>query len=131
MKIAAHVAAALVCLGMLVASVPLLLGLVTPPPLPEGTPIHHFMQAFGPTGYMTFIKVMELIGAILVAIPLTRNLGLLVVGPILVNILVFKLTVGGGVAQLMDPIFLVIALGSLFILWCERHAWAALVQRPA
>ena len=33
------------------------------------------MAAFGPTGYMTFIKVLELLGGILVAIPRTRRLG--------------------------------------------------------
>ena len=48
-----------------------------------------FMGALGPTGYMKFIKVLELTGAILVAIPRTRNLGLLILGPIIVNILAF------------------------------------------
>lgn len=60
-----------------------------PPPPPEGTPPALFMGAFAPTGYLTFVKVIEVIGGVLVAIPFTRNLGLLVLGPIIVNILAF------------------------------------------
>ncbi len=47
------------------------------------------MAAFGPTGYMTFVKILELLGGLLVIVPKTRNFGLLILGPILVNILAF------------------------------------------
>ena len=40
--------------------------------------------AFGPTGYLNFVKVLEVVGGLLVAIPRTRRMGLLVLGPILV-----------------------------------------------
>ena len=69
-----------------------LLGLgPTPEPPPEGTPPAHFFAAFGPTGYLSFVKVCEVVGGLLVAIPRTRNLGLLVLGPVIVNILAFHL----------------------------------------
>ena len=84
-----------------------------------------FMAAFVPTGYMTFVKVIELLGGIFVAIPRTRNLGLLCLGPILVNIFVFhQLVAGDGVLQ---PMLLGIAALALFLLWVERKAWLSLV----
>jgi hypothetical protein len=110
------------------SAVVVLFGLVKMPPPPEGTPAGHFMAAFGPTGYMTFVKVLELVGGILVAIPKTRNLGLLILGPILVNILAFHIFVMKGTA-LLDPMLIAIVLLTLFLLWSERRAFAGLVSR--
>ena len=64
-----------IVLGLLfiMASVMFLFKLAPEPKLPEGTPIAMFKGAFGPTGYMKFVKVFELIGGILVAIP--RKIG--------------------------------------------------------
>ena len=50
-----------------------------------------FMKLFGSTGYMTTIKVCELLFGILVLIPKTRALGLLLLAPIVANILLFEL----------------------------------------
>jgi len=102
-----------------------LFGLAPTPEIPEDTPIAAFMAAFGPTGYMTFVKVLELTGGVLVAIPRTRNAGLLVLGPIIVNILAFHLLVAGdGILQLkLLPIILI----PLYLLWVERNKWINLV----
>ena len=128
MKIASHIAAGLLCLAFLMASLLYLMKLgPTPPPPPEGTPPAAFMAAFAPTGYLTFIKICELIGAILVAIPRTRNLGLLVLGPIIVNILAFHVFVTGG-QGVTDPMLLGICALALFLLWTERKAFAGLVK---
>jgi putative oxidoreductase len=88
-----------------------------------------FMAAFGPTGYMKFIKVMEILGGILVAIPRSRNLGLLVLGPILVNILAFHafITAGEG---LLSPMVIIVVLLAAFLLWTERRAFLHLITRP-
>ena len=102
-----------------------LFGLAPMPEIPVGTPAASFFAAFGPTGYMTFVKVIELLGGIFVGVPKTRNLGLLCLGPILVNILVFhQLVAGDGVLQ---PMLLGIAALALFLLWVERKAWLALI----
>ena len=58
-------------------------------PPPEGSPILMFFGAFS-SGWMDFIKVLEIAGGILVAIPKTRNFGLLILGPIVINILAFN-----------------------------------------
>ncbi|WP_395748372.1 hypothetical protein [Prosthecobacter sp.] len=90
---------------------------------PEET---HFMAAFGPTGYMKFVKVFEMLGGILLLVPKTRNLGLLCVGPVIVNILAYhQLVKGDGI---FNPILIVICALSLFLLWAERKAWAGLVK---
>jgi putative oxidoreductase len=128
MKIASHIAAGILCLLFLMASLLYLLKLgPTPPPPPEGTPPAAFMAAFAPTGYLTFVKICELIGAILVVIPRTRNLGLLVLGPIIVNILAFHVFVTGG-QGVTDPMLLLICALALFLLWTERKAFGALVK---
>lgn len=128
MKIAAAIAGALLGLLFIFSSVVVLFGLVDAPPPPEGTPAAHFMTAFAPTGYLTFVKVLELVGGILVAIPLTRNLGLLVLGPIIVNILAFHAFVMSG-EGLFNPMIVFIVLASLFLLWVERKAFLGLVRR--
>ena len=130
MKIAAAIAGALLGLLFIFAAVMVLFHLgPTPPAPPEGSPAGHFMAAFGPTGYLTFVKVCELIGGVLVAIPKTRNLGLLVLGPIIVNIVAFHVFVAGGAATLLSPMTLAAIVLPLFLLWCERKAFIGLVCR--
>jgi hypothetical protein len=86
-----------------------------------------FMTVFAGTGYLTFIKIFELLGGILVAIPKTRNLGLLVLGPIIVNIVAYNALVSK--MGVFHPISLVIYALSLYLLWVERKAWMGLVAR--
>jgi putative oxidoreductase len=130
MKYAPIIAGALLGLLFIMSSVVVLFNLVATPPIPEGTPMAHFMAAFGPTGYFTFIKIFELLGGILVAIPRTRNLGLLVLGPIIINILAFHgfVTKGEG---LFDPMLIFLCLLAVYLVWVERRAWKALVTRTS
>ncbi len=118
-----------VILGLLflMASVTFLLKLVPEQKLPEGTPIAMFMAAFGPTGYMTFVKIFELLGGVLVAIPKTRNLGLLVLGPIILNILAFHIFVADP-KQLLNPMGILVVVLPLYLLWVERKKFAALIN---
>ncbi len=105
-----------------------LFDLVPMPPPPEGTPPGHFMAAFVPTGYLAFVKVFEVVGGILVAIPRTRNFGLLVLGPILVNILAFHGFVMKG-EGLFSPMLLILVAMALYLLWCGRREFAGLIVR--
>ena len=118
-----------ILLGLLfaMAAIPVLFHLIPPdkmppPPTPEGVA---FMSAFAPTGYLTFVKVLELIGAILVAIPKTRNYGLLVLGPIIINILAYHHFVAKG-ADLFNPMVIVMVVLALYLLWAGRKNFAAL-----
>jgi hypothetical protein len=128
MKYLTHIAAALLCLVFTGLGLAFLLGLLPePPPAPADTPVGAFMAAFGPTGYLTFVKVLEVIGGILIVIPRTRNLGLLVLGPILVNILAFHVFITKG-AGLLDPMLIVIVILMGFLLWTRRAAFLALLR---
>jgi len=118
-----------IVLGLLfvMSAVVVLFNLVKAPPPPEGTPAAMFFAAFGPTGYLTFVKVFELLGGILVAIPRTRNLGLLVLGPIILNILAFHIFVTGG-EGLFNPMILLIVALALYLLLVERKKFASLIN---
>lgn len=95
-----------------------------PEPL-AGSPPAMFLGAMIPTDYFAFVKVLEILGGLLVAFPRTRPLGLLTLGPIVVNILCFHvfLTKGAG----LFPLPLLVASLSLFLLWTERAAYSRLL----
>ncbi len=127
MKYLPAVVGALLGLLFVASGVVVLFRLVPMPPPPEGTPAGHFMAAFAPTGYLAMVKFCEILGGILVAIPRTRNLGLLVLGPILINILAFHGFVMKG-EGLFSPMLLVIVAMALYLLWCGRRQFAGLVR---
>lgn len=123
------VAGALLGLLFVMSGLVVLLGLgPTPPPPPEGSPPALFLGALEPTGYLTFVKVLETLGGLFVAFPRTRNLGLLVLGPILVNILAFHVFLLDG-QGLLDPLVLGAGALAAYLLWVERRAFAGLVRR--
>ncbi|HEU4419500.1 MAG TPA: Clp protease N-terminal domain-containing protein [Planctomycetota bacterium] len=100
-----------------------------PEPPPAGTPLAQFFAAFATTGYLTFVKVLEVLGGLLVAIPKTRGLGLLVLGPIIVNILAFHAFVAR--AGVFDPMVVTVCVLALYLLWVERAAFLGLLHRAS
>jgi uncharacterized membrane protein YphA (DoxX/SURF4 family) len=96
---------------------------------PEGSPTAHFFAAFAPTGYLTFVKVCEVVGGLLVLIPRTRCLGLLVLGPIIVNIVAFHVFVAGDGVQ--DPMVIGVCVLAGYLLLVERRAFLGLLHRRA
>jgi putative oxidoreductase len=126
MKIATNIAGGLLGLLFIAFSLIVLLNLVHVPPPVAGTPTAMFMGAFVPTGYLTFVKVCELIGGCLVAVPRTRNFGLLVLGPIVLNILAFHVFIMKGEGLLGAPIL--VAVLAAFLLWAGRGAFAGLIR---
>lgn len=118
-----------VLLGLLFifAAVMVLFNLAKAPPPPEGSPAAMFFGAFGPTGYLKFIKMFELIGGVFVMIPRLRNFGLLLLGPIIVNILAFHMFIGGGFKDFLNPMMIVMIVLSLYLLWDGRKKFAGLL----
>jgi len=104
-----------------------LFNLFTPPPLPEGTPAAHFMAAFGPTGYIKFVKMFEFTGGILVMIPRLRNIGLLLLGPVIVNIIAFHVLIDDP-KHLLNPMLIIIVLCALYLLGKARAKFAGLLN---
>ena len=118
-----------VILGLLfvMTGVVVLFKLAPMPKLPEGSPAALFMGAFMPTGYMNFVKVLEILGGVLVAVPRTRNWGLLILGPILVNILAYHVFLAGG-KDLLNPLLLFMVALALYLLWVGRKAFLGLLN---
>jgi putative oxidoreductase len=128
MKHAPTIAAGLLGLLFLVFGLNFFLKFIPMPPgPPEGSPPALFMAALYPTGYLAFVKVFEILGGILVAIPKTRNIGLLVLGPVIVNILAFHVFLANG-AGLADPVVILITVLPLFLIWSGRKAFAGLLN---
>ncbi len=121
------IAGILLGLCFLAASIPVLFNLITIPRLPEGTPAAHFMAAFVPTGYVKFVKMFEFTGGLIVMIPRLRNVGLLLLGPGIVNIITFN-TLIGDPKQLVNPLLDIIVVCALFLLWDARKKFSTLLN---
>jgi len=124
MKLATNIAGGLMGLVFIAFSLIVLLDLVHPPPMPAGTPAAMFMGALGPTGYFKFVKVCELIGGCLVAVPRTRNYGLLILGPIVVNIVMFQYYLDRARLPLAQPF----AGLTAFLIWGYRERFAGIFK---
>jgi uncharacterized membrane protein YphA (DoxX/SURF4 family) len=118
-----------VILGLLfiMASVMFFLKLGPQPKFPEGSSVAMFMGAFGPTGYLHFVKVFELVGGIAVMVPRLRNFGLLLLGPVIVNIVAFHSFVGEP-RELLNPMLISVVVLALYLLWVGRRNFAALLK---
>lgn len=98
----------------------------TTPPA-EGSPAAMFFGAIGPTGYLTFVKIFELTGGIFVMLPRLRNFGLLLLGPVIVNIIAFHTFIDDP-KGLLNPMFIIILVCALYLLWVDRKKWAGLLN---
>lgn len=96
-----------------------------PPPPPADTPAGMFFGAFSATGYFNFIKVLEIAGGFLIAIPRTRVVGLLILTPIIVNIVAFHAFITKGEGLVGAPLLLLLA--AAFLIWSHRKGVAALL----
>jgi putative oxidoreductase len=130
MKLASNIAGGLLGLLFLVFGLNFFLNFIPMPadPSPADAPHKLFMTALIPTGYFAFIKVIEIIGAVLVAIPKARNFGLLLLGPVIVNILAFHIFQLKGAALFQPPIVPLIVVLAAFLLWSGRSKFAALAN---
>ena len=129
MKLLPTLAAGLLGLAFIIFGSNFFLNFIPMPadPSPADAPHKLFMSAMFPTGYLAFVKVLEILGGLLVALPKTRNIGLLILGPIIVNILAFHVFLTKG-AGLTNPPVVAIAVLSAFVLFSERKAFAGLLK---
>src|SRR5580698_8862058 len=117
------IASILLGLCFIMASVIVLFNLVKAPPPPEGSPAAMFFGAIWPTGYLKFIKIFELVGGIVVMIPRLRNIGLLLLGPVIINIIAFHTFVEDP-KHLLNPMIIIIIICALYLLWDARKKFA-------
>lgn len=105
MAILNRITAALLGLVFVVFGSNFFLKFMPVPQPPEGSPAAMFLGGMFASGLLAFVKVLEIAGGVIVAIPATRNLGLLVLGPIIINIFAFHVFFFGP-ASLLDPILI-------------------------
>ena len=125
MKILSNIAGVLLGLIFNVVALNFFFHFFEMPAPPADSPPAMFLGAMIPTGYFAFVKVLEITGGILVAIPHTRPVGLLTLGPIVVNILCFHIFLANGAGLVGLP--LLVASLSLFLLWANRAAFSRLL----
>ncbi len=65
-------------------------------PFPAGSPPAQFFGVMAPSGWMHHVGFFQFIGGLLVLIGGTAPLGLVILGPILANILMFHVLLMGG-----------------------------------
>lgn len=121
------IAGTLLGLCFLAASIPVLFNLVPFPKLPDGTPAAHFMAAFVPTGYVKFVKMFEFVGGLFALVPRLRNVALLLLGPVIVNIIAFH-TLVEDPKHLLNPLLDIIVICALYLLWDARKKFAGLLN---
>lgn len=96
MKFAPTIARVLLGLIFVVFGLNFWLSFIPIPPPPEG-PAKDFMFAIYGSGYLTLVKVLEVVGGVLLVIGRFTHLALAFLGPIVVNIALYHVfLVGGG-----------------------------------
>lgn len=85
-----------------------------------------FMGALFTSGYLAVVKVLEILGGALTISGRFTPLGLLILGPIVVNIALYDLYL----AKAFNPAGALVAVLSLFLLVAYRRNFAGLVAQP-
>ena len=86
-----------------------------------GSPAATFMGVLFTTGYLAAVKVLELLGGILVASGRLLGAGLLILGPIILNILFVDIFL----MKAFNPLSTLAAVLALFLLWTKRERFVA------
>jgi len=83
-------------MGFIIFGLNILHPFMTAPPPPQGSLTAQFVAVMVPTHWMAFVGLVQLVGGLLVLTGRTAPLGLVLLGPILVNILAFHILLQGG-----------------------------------
>ncbi len=94
------------------------------PPPPDGSTASAFLGALFVSGYLAAVKALEILGGLLVWSGRFTSLGLLILGPIILNILFFDVFM----AKAFNPVSSLAAVLALFLLWANRGRFTPLAQ---
>ena len=123
MKVATIVARVLLGLVFVVFGSNIFLHFIPMPPLPA-TPAGDFSKALMQSHYIYVVGLLQVIGGLLLLIGRYVPLGLTLLGPVIVNILLFHIFLDPSGL----PMALVVAVLALFLLWRYRTNFAGLVK---
>jgi putative oxidoreductase len=119
MRVGVVIAKVLLGLGFIVFGLDGFLHMFPQPPLPDGV-AKEFMGALTATPYFKVVKALEVLGGLLILSGRLAPLGLLILGPVMVNILLFDLFMfPGGL-----PVILVLGALAAFIGWRHKDYFA-------
>jgi putative oxidoreductase len=123
MKIAVVITRTLMGLGFVVFGANIIHPFLPQPPVPAGSPTAQFMAVMGPTHWMALVGWVQLVGGLLLLYGGTAPLGLVMLGPVLVNILAFHICMQGGKGVVPGAAFSVI---EIFLVYAYRRYFSSL-----
>jgi putative oxidoreductase len=94
------------------------------PPPPEAAKM--FMGAIAPSGFLAAVKVLEIAGGLALLSKRYAPLGLVILGPIVVNILFYDVFL----AKAFNPIGFAVLAMEIFLIWTYRKNFAGLFAAP-
>jgi putative oxidoreductase len=128
MKIAILISRFLLGMGFIIFGLNILHPFMTSPPPPEGSSAAQFVAVMVPSHWIALVGVLQLLGGLLLVIGRTAPLGLVVLGPILVNILAFHIFLQGGQGIAPGLVFSVL---EIFLIYAYRRHFRAFVTANA
>lgn len=123
MKTLSSIVATLLGLMFVVFGLNFFLQFIAIPSPEQGTPAANFIGAMYGSGYLKFVKVLEILGGVLLLLPRLRNWGLVIIGAIVVNIASFHIFFFGGI-KAPEVIFAIAAV--LFLAYVGRRGFCCL-----
>ena len=123
MKIATIIVRVLLGLVFVVFGSNIFLHFIPMPPLPA-TLAGDFSKALMQSHYIYVVGLLQVIGGLLLLIGLYVPLGLTLLGPVIVNILLFHIFLDRSGL----PLAIIVAVLALFLLWHYRTNFAGLVK---
>ena len=85
-----------------------------------------FMGAIVPSGFMAFVKVLEIAGGVALLSKRFAPVGLVILGPILVNILLYDVFL----AKAFNPVGFAVLVMEVFLIWAFRKNFAGVFAAP-
>ena len=128
MKIATLLGRIVLGTGFVLFGLNILHPFMTAPPPPEGSLAGQFVAVMVPSHWMTLIGLVQLVGGLLVLAGRTAPLGLVLLGPVLVNILAFHICLEGGHGIAPGLVFSVF---EIFLIYAYRSYFRAIFTASA
>lgn len=128
MKIATLFVRVLLGLGFIVFGANIIHPFLPMPPLAEGSPTAMFMTVMGPSGWMTIVGLFQVLGGLFVLSGRMTPIGLVLLGPILVNILAFHMFIQNGEGIVPGLVF---SIFEIFLLYAYRNYFRAIFTTHA
>ncbi|MDQ1408630.1 MAG: putative oxidoreductase [Acidobacteriaceae bacterium] len=128
MKIAILIGRVLLGVGFIIFGLNIVHPFMTSAPPPEGSLVAQYVGVMVPSHWIGLVGVLQLLGGLLVVIGRTAPLGLVLLGPILVNILAFHIFIEGGQGIAPGLVFSVL---EIFLIYAYRSYFRAIFTANA